>query len=56
MAYPLLCERIIEVPIRDWKVAPALRKDGSNCVSKAPIQDEDQKEETPDETDTGDLK
>ncbi|KAI3367959.1 hypothetical protein L3Q82_026783 [Scortum barcoo] len=45
LALPLLCERIVDVPIRDWLVAPALRKDGSYCIRKAPILDEDQREE-----------
>lgn len=34
---PLLCERIMELPSRDWIVAPALQKDGSYCIRKAPI-------------------
>lgn len=37
LALPLLCERIIEVPLRDWTVAPALQKDGSYCMRKAPV-------------------
>ncbi|XP_041810339.1 tRNA (adenine(58)-N(1))-methyltransferase, mitochondrial [Chelmon rostratus] len=37
---PLLCERIVEIPVRDWLVTPALRKDGSYCVRKAPILDD----------------
>ncbi|KAJ7991236.1 hypothetical protein DPEC_G00295230 [Dallia pectoralis] len=35
-ALPLLCERIIEVPIRDWLVAAAVQKDGQFCRRKAP--------------------
>lgn len=35
-ALPLLCERIIEVQIRDWKLAPAIQKDGQFCTRKAP--------------------
>lgn len=34
MALPLLCERIVEVPLRDWMVAPALQKDGRFCIRK----------------------
>lgn len=37
---PLICERIIELPSRDWIVAPALRKDGSYCTMKSPISQE----------------
>lgn len=35
-ALPLLCERVIEVQIRDWKLAPAVQKDGQFCTRKAP--------------------
>ncbi|XP_034713325.1 tRNA (adenine(58)-N(1))-methyltransferase, mitochondrial isoform X2 [Etheostoma cragini] len=53
LALPLLCERIIEVPMRDWVVAPALQKDGRYCARKSPILDEDQREdETTVEADT----
>ncbi|XP_031177122.1 tRNA (adenine(58)-N(1))-methyltransferase, mitochondrial isoform X1 [Sander lucioperca] len=56
LALPLLCERIIEVPMRDWVVAPALQKDGSYCARKAPILDEDQREdETSVEADTEEM-
>lgn len=50
---PLLCERIIDVPVRDWVVAPALQKDGSYCTRKAPILDEDQRGES--KTDKEDM-
>ncbi|KAM9340994.1 tRNA (adenine(58)-N(1))-methyltransferase, mitochondrial [Symphorus nematophorus] len=50
LALPLLCERIVEVPIRDWLVAPALQKDGTYCVRKAPALDEDGRGETSDGT------
>ncbi|XP_071767556.2 tRNA (adenine(58)-N(1))-methyltransferase, mitochondrial isoform X1 [Centroberyx gerrardi] len=43
---PLLCERIIEVPLRDWLVAPALQKDGRFCVRKSPVLDGDRREES----------
>lgn len=37
---PLLCERIMELPSRDWLVAPALRKDGHYCIRKSPVTQE----------------
>ncbi|XP_026166094.1 tRNA (adenine(58)-N(1))-methyltransferase, mitochondrial [Mastacembelus armatus] len=45
LALPLLCERIIEVPIRDWVVAPAIQKDGRYCVRKLPMPFEECREE-----------
>uniref|UniRef100_UPI0037E7094F tRNA (adenine(58)-N(1))-methyltransferase, mitochondrial isoform X2 n=1 Tax=Semicossyphus pulcher TaxID=241346 RepID=UPI0037E7094F len=45
LTLPLLCESIIEVPIRHWLVAPALRKDGRYCTRKTPILNEEQREE-----------
>ncbi|XP_019731717.1 tRNA (adenine(58)-N(1))-methyltransferase, mitochondrial [Hippocampus comes] len=44
-ALPLLCERIFEVPIRDWLVGPALLKDGRYCSKKAPTLNEAPSEE-----------
>ncbi|XP_029983418.1 tRNA (adenine(58)-N(1))-methyltransferase, mitochondrial [Sphaeramia orbicularis] len=41
---PLLCERIIEVPLRKWLVGPAIQKDGQYCVRKAPGMDDNQQE------------
>ncbi|XP_043999720.1 tRNA (adenine(58)-N(1))-methyltransferase, mitochondrial [Gambusia affinis] len=40
-ALPVLCECIIEVPVRHWLVAPALQKDGQYCTRKAPNLGED---------------
>ncbi|KAJ0062806.1 hypothetical protein NL108_008079, partial [Boleophthalmus pectinirostris] len=37
---PLLCERIMELPVRDWIVAPALQKDGTYCIRKSPTMEE----------------
>ncbi|KAG7271780.1 hypothetical protein CRUP_002047 [Coryphaenoides rupestris] len=34
---PLLCERIIEVPVRDWLMAPARQKDGDFCTRKSSL-------------------
>ncbi|XP_061699255.1 tRNA (adenine(58)-N(1))-methyltransferase, mitochondrial isoform X2 [Syngnathoides biaculeatus] len=45
-ALPLLCERIFEVPTRDWLVGPALRKDGGYCSKKPLNLNEVQREET----------
>ncbi|XP_061651059.1 tRNA (adenine(58)-N(1))-methyltransferase, mitochondrial [Phyllopteryx taeniolatus] len=45
-ALPLLCERIFEVPTRDWLVGPALLKDGGYCSKKALNLNETQREET----------
>lgn len=52
---PLLCEHIIEVPIRNWLVVAAVQKDGSFCIRKAPKLDDKQMDgdEASDETDTG---
>uniref|UniRef100_A0A3Q3W396 tRNA (adenine(58)-N(1))-methyltransferase n=1 Tax=Mola mola TaxID=94237 RepID=A0A3Q3W396_MOLML len=53
LALPLLCERIIEVPARDWLVAPALQKDGSYCIRRAPMLHEQrggEEDKTLDET------
>ncbi|XP_047248836.1 tRNA (adenine(58)-N(1))-methyltransferase, mitochondrial [Girardinichthys multiradiatus] len=37
----VLCERVVEVPVRDWVVNPALQKDGQYCTRKAPNLGED---------------
>lgn len=54
---PLLCERIIEVPLREWVVAPALQKDGRYYNKKAQILDESlsQEGEESEESDKEDL-
>ncbi|XP_023148701.1 tRNA (adenine(58)-N(1))-methyltransferase, mitochondrial [Amphiprion ocellaris] len=54
---PLLCERIIEVPSREWLVAPALRKDGRYCTRSAPILAEEprQQDDTSDEPNKEEL-
>ncbi|XP_024122279.1 tRNA (adenine(58)-N(1))-methyltransferase, mitochondrial isoform X1 [Oryzias melastigma] len=39
---PVLCERIVEMPARDWLVAPALQKDGQFHTKQAPTPDEDE--------------
>ncbi|KAM3594820.1 uncharacterized protein V6R79_014550 [Siganus canaliculatus] len=51
---PLLCERIIEVPIREWLLAPAVQKDGRYCSRKVPVLGVEQGEEgeTSEETDS----
>lgn len=60
LALPLLCERIIEVPLRDWVVAPALQKDGSYCIRKPPVLPGDEQQQEREEaavvTSQGDLK
>lgn len=52
---PLLCERIMEVPVRDWLVAAALQKDGAFCHRKSPLPEDDRTEraDAPDEARAG---
>lgn len=54
---PLLCERVIELPLREWVVAPALQKNGRYCNKKAQILDENlsQDGEASEESDKEDL-
>lgn len=54
---PLLCERVVEVPMRDWLVAPARLKDGRYRAREAPIltQNLNHEEETSVETDREEL-
>ncbi|XP_030574144.1 tRNA (adenine(58)-N(1))-methyltransferase, mitochondrial [Archocentrus centrarchus] len=56
-ALPLLCERIIELPLREWVVAPALQKNGQYCNRKAQMLDENpsQEAEASDESDKDEL-
>lgn len=44
-AVPLLCERIIELPVREWLVAPAQEKDGRYHFREAPTPIEKQRHE-----------
>uniref|UniRef100_A0A3P9KGA9 tRNA (adenine(58)-N(1))-methyltransferase n=1 Tax=Oryzias latipes TaxID=8090 RepID=A0A3P9KGA9_ORYLA len=39
---PVLCERVTEMPVRDWLVAPALQKDGQFHTRQAPPTEEDE--------------
>lgn len=47
----LLCERIVDVSIRDWLLAPAVHKDGRYCSRKLPLMAESQRENAADEGD-----
>lgn len=42
---PLLCERIMELPVREWLVAPAQEKDGRYHFREAPTPIEKQRHE-----------
>lgn len=53
LTLPLLCERVIEVPLRDWTVAPALQKDGRYCTRKAPVLPGDEQQEGEEEEEEG---
>ncbi|XP_041704266.1 tRNA (adenine(58)-N(1))-methyltransferase, mitochondrial isoform X1 [Coregonus clupeaformis] len=55
-ALPMLCERIIEVQLRDWLLAPAIQKDGRFCRRKAPPSARSQEEEEKGENDKSDEK
>ncbi|XP_018550705.1 tRNA (adenine(58)-N(1))-methyltransferase, mitochondrial isoform X1 [Lates calcarifer] len=58
LALPLLCECILEAPIRHWLVAPALQKDGQYCTRKPTVLVEDhseEEEETEEQTDKEEL-
>ncbi|CAL9686202.1 unnamed protein product [Knipowitschia caucasica] len=52
---PLLCERIVELPARDWIVAPALHKDGSYCSRKSPNAEENSEEKSEKEAPFGSV-
>ena len=56
-ALPLLCERIIEVQVRDWMLAPAIQKDGQFCTRKAPppLAGQEKKGERSNEENEGDT-
>lgn len=55
-AFPLVCERIVEVQYRDWLVAPSLKKDGTFNRRKASCEANDNSEPSKDTEDlTPDL-